>query len=291
MIKSTSSGYINRCVHARSRTPAQLRLVVDSGGFTARRRARPPHPIHREPADQAAGETISAVSAAQPQRQDRCTADRRRRAAALLCPAHSRARRKRRATCLARPRREGAVRLGIPEDFAAYRLPKLLANFARSRPGLRLDVRADQSKYLRRDLRARRHRSRTDQARRRRERRHCGVARARALGHQQSNPIDAKAQSLPLYLSRSGCLYRNARDPRDQKPAGATGTWPIPAPACPAFRPRSPPGSGVSILPQIAIQADHRVLTAKDGFAPIDKTEVALVASPDGQPGYAASCR
>jgi len=40
----------------------------------------------------------------------------------------------------------------------------------------------------------------------------------------------------------------------------------------------------LSILSEIAIQADHRVLTAKDGFVPIDKTEVALVASPDASP-------
>src|ERR1700721_704848 len=53
---------------------------------------------------------------------------------------------------LARPGNEGAVRLGSPEDFAAYRLTKLLATFSRARPGLRLDVRADQSTYLRRDL-------------------------------------------------------------------------------------------------------------------------------------------
>src|SRR5215471_11549121 len=53
---------------------------------------------------------------------------------------------------VARPSQEGAVRLGIPEDFAAYRLAKLLANFSRTRPGLRLDVRADQSIYLKRDL-------------------------------------------------------------------------------------------------------------------------------------------
>src|SRR4030088_1643786 len=41
---------------------------------------------------------------------------------------------------LARPGNEGAVRLGIPEDFAAYRLAKLLATFSRARPGLRLDA-------------------------------------------------------------------------------------------------------------------------------------------------------
>src|SRR5262249_18310998 len=53
---------------------------------------------------------------------------------------------------LARPASEGAVKLGIPEDFAAYRLAKLLASCTRERPGLRLDVRADQSLYLKRDL-------------------------------------------------------------------------------------------------------------------------------------------
>src|SRR5262249_25435837 len=41
---------------------------------------------------------------------------------------------------------------------------------------------------------------------------------------------------------------------------------------------------GLSILSEIAIQADHRVLTAREGFAPIDKTEVALVASPEASP-------
>src|ERR1700749_2443991 len=52
---------------------------------------------------------------------------------------------------VARPSDEGAVRLGIPEDFAAYRLAKLLATFARAHPTLRLDIRADQSLYLKRD--------------------------------------------------------------------------------------------------------------------------------------------
>jgi DNA-binding transcriptional LysR family regulator len=43
-------------------------------------------------------------------------------------------------------------------------------------------------------------------------------------------------------------------------------------------------GMGLSILSEMAVQADHRVLTAKEGFAPIDKTELALVASPDASP-------
>src|SRR3974390_3491105 len=53
---------------------------------------------------------------------------------------------------VARPSNEGAVRLGIPEDFAAYRLAKLLAAFSREHPTLRLDIRADQSVCLKRDL-------------------------------------------------------------------------------------------------------------------------------------------
>src|SRR5260370_30232154 len=53
---------------------------------------------------------------------------------------------------VARPAPEGIVRLGIPEDFAAYRLAQMLSKFTRSRPGLRLDVRCDLSVRLRRDL-------------------------------------------------------------------------------------------------------------------------------------------
>src|SRR2546423_7753319 len=53
---------------------------------------------------------------------------------------------------LGRPGHEGAVRLGVTEDFAAYRLTKLLAAFSRSHPSLRLDVRADHSATLKREL-------------------------------------------------------------------------------------------------------------------------------------------
>src|SRR5215468_9336375 len=53
---------------------------------------------------------------------------------------------------VARPTSDGIVRLGIPEDFAAYRLARVLSKFTRSRPGLRLDVRCDLSVKLRRDL-------------------------------------------------------------------------------------------------------------------------------------------
>jgi DNA-binding transcriptional LysR family regulator len=43
-------------------------------------------------------------------------------------------------------------------------------------------------------------------------------------------------------------------------------------------------GLGVSILPEIAILADHRALGPDDGFPPISDTEVALVAAPGASP-------
>ena len=43
---------------------------------------------------------------------------------------------------VARPMADGVVRLGLPEDFAAYRLVELLSDFVRGRPTLRLDVRS-----------------------------------------------------------------------------------------------------------------------------------------------------
>jgi hypothetical protein len=41
---------------------------------------------------------------------------------------------------------------------------------------------------------------------------------------------------------------------------------------------------GLSILSEMSILSDHRVLTAKEGFAPINKTELALMASPNASP-------
>jgi DNA-binding transcriptional LysR family regulator len=53
---------------------------------------------------------------------------------------------------IARPVSEGVLRLGVPEDFAASQLTQLLSEFARSRPGLRLDVRCRLSVEIQRAL-------------------------------------------------------------------------------------------------------------------------------------------
>jgi DNA-binding transcriptional LysR family regulator len=184
---------------------------------------------------------------------------------------------------LARPTNEGAVRLGIPEDFAAYRLTKLLASCSRSRPGLRLDVRADQSVYLRRDL----ERGELDLALLKRNAgEKGGIAVWPERVHwvtSKAHPVTRKFESVPLIFFPAGCLYRT-RAIHAIESDGRSWHMAYTSSSLSGIQAAVAAGLGLSILPDMAIQADHRKLTAKDGFAPIDKTEVALLASPDASP-------
>jgi DNA-binding transcriptional LysR family regulator len=184
---------------------------------------------------------------------------------------------------LARPGPEGAVRLGIPEDFAAYRLTKLLATFARSHPGLRLDVRADQSAYLRAGL----ERGELDLALLKRD---AGEKGAIAVWPERvhwvtskSHPVDSKIGSVPLIGFPAGCLYRS-RAIHALESSGRSWHMSYTSSSLVGIQAAVAAGLGLSILSEMAVQADHRVLTAKEGFAPIDRTEVALVASPGASP-------
>jgi DNA-binding transcriptional LysR family regulator len=184
---------------------------------------------------------------------------------------------------LARPDHGGAVKLGIPEDFAAYRLTKLLATFSRSHPTLRLDVRADQSTFLKRDL----ERGELDLALfKRLAGDKGGIAVWPERVHwvtSKSRPVDTGATSVPLIGFPAGCLYR-ARAIHALESAGHTWHMAYTSSNLAGIQAAVAAGMGLSILSEMAVQAEHRVLTAKDGFAPIDKTELALVASPDASP-------
>ncbi|MDB5635312.1 MAG: LysR family transcriptional regulator [Bradyrhizobium sp.] len=184
---------------------------------------------------------------------------------------------------VARPGHEGAVRLGVPEDFAAYRLTKLLASFSRSHPGLRLDVRADQSTYLKRDL----ERGDLDLALfKRAAGEKSGIAVWPERVHwvtSKSRPRNTSAGPIPLIGFPTGCLYR-AGAIHALESAGRSWHMAYTSSSLAGIQAAVAAGMGLSILSEIAIQADHRVLTAQDGFAPIDRTEVALVASPNASP-------
>ena len=182
-----------------------------------------------------------------------------------------------------RPGNEGAIRLGIPEDFAAYRLAKLLAAFSRSHPQLRMDVRADQSMYLRHEL----ERGDLDLALLKRDASEKGgIASWPERVHwvtSKSHPRDARIGSVPLIGFPSGCLYRS-RAIHALESAGRAWHMAYTSSSLAGIQAAVAAGMGLSILSEMAIQADHRVLTLKDGFGPIDKTVVALMASPDASP-------
>jgi DNA-binding transcriptional LysR family regulator len=181
---------------------------------------------------------------------------------------------------VSQPGHEGAIRLGVPEDFAAFRLAKLLAAFSRSHPALRLDVRTDQSTQLRRDL----ERGELDLALfKRAAGEKGGIAVWPERVHwvtSKHHPRDIHVGSVPLIGFPPGCLYR-AGAIHALESAGRNWHMAYTSSNLSGIQAAIAAGMGLSILAEIAIQADHRVLTAKDGFAPIDKTEVALVAAPD----------
>jgi DNA-binding transcriptional LysR family regulator len=184
---------------------------------------------------------------------------------------------------LARPGNGGAVRLGLPEDFAAYRLSKLLAAFSRSHPSLRLDVRAEQSANLKRDL----ERGELDLALLKRTAgEKGGIAAWPERVHwvtSKSHPRDTRTGSVPLIGFPPGCLYR-AGAIHALESAGRSWHMAYTSSNLSGIQAAVAAGMGLSILSEMAIRSDHHVLTAKDGFAPIERTEVALVAAPEASP-------
>jgi DNA-binding transcriptional LysR family regulator len=178
-----------------------------------------------------------------------------------------------------KPASEGVLRLGIPEDFAVYRLTEMLSDFGRSRPGLRLDVRCGLSVNLRRSL----ERGELDLAMFKRD---AGEGGAIAVWPEhlhwitsRAHPVDFDRDPLPLAMSEPGCLYRR-RMIHAAESAGRSWHVAYTSPNLPGIQAAVSVGLGVSILPEVAILPGHRMLTTADGFPPITDTEVALVAAP-----------
>ena len=90
-------------------------------------------------------------------------------------------------------------------------------------------------------------------------------------------PVDANG-SVPLAVFEQGCLYRNRAIHALE---AAERAWHVAytSPNLPGVQAAVSAGLGVSILPDVAILADHRVLARKDGFPPIPNTELVLVAA------------
>jgi DNA-binding transcriptional LysR family regulator len=178
---------------------------------------------------------------------------------------------------------EGVVRLGLPEDFAASRLAQVLARFARSRQGARLDVRCDLSVRLRADL----DRGELDLILFKRDAGErggiaCWPERLRWIASRRRE-LDVRRDPVPLVAFPQGCLYRN-RAIHALEAAGRAWYIAYSSPNFSGIQAAVSVGLGVSILPQAAILPEHRALGAKDGFAKVPNTELALLAAPDASP-------
>ncbi len=184
---------------------------------------------------------------------------------------------------IARPDSEGVVRLGLPEDFAAYRLTELLSDFARSRPGLRLDVRCGLSARSRHAI----ERGELDLALYKRDAGESGgIAAWPERLHwvtSRKHPIDFRRDPLPLVMCEQGCLYRN-RMIHAAEAAGRAWHMAYTSPSLLGIQAAVSVGIGVSILPEVAILPEHRVLKTEDGFPVITNTEVVLVAAANASP-------
>jgi DNA-binding transcriptional LysR family regulator len=187
---------------------------------------------------------------------------------------------------VARPLPDDVVRLGVPEDFAAYRLAQVLSKFARSRPNLRLDVRCDLSVRLRRDLA----RGEFDLALVKRDAGDESEGGALATWPERLSwvtskrfPVDLDRDPLPLAAFEQGCLYRR-RAIHLLEAAGRTWRIAYMSPNLAGIQAAVSVGLGVGILQDVAVLADHRVLGPKEGFPKLSNTEIALVIRPDASP-------
>jgi DNA-binding transcriptional LysR family regulator len=183
---------------------------------------------------------------------------------------------------VARPVVDGVVRLGLPEDFAAYRLVELLSDYVRGRPSLRLDVRSGLSATNRAAL----ERGELDVAllKRRAGNGACIASWPERLQWVTSrrHPVDLSRDPVPLAVSEHGCLYRDSLI-HALEAAGRTWHIAYTSPNLSGIQAAVAVGLGVAILPDVAVMPEHRIVDA-NGFTPIVHTELALVVSETASP-------
>jgi DNA-binding transcriptional LysR family regulator len=162
----------------------------------------------------------------------------------------------------------------------------MLSKFTRPRPDLRLDVRCDLSARLRRDLA----RGEFDVALVRRDpgdEKESGAVAAwpERISWVTSKrfPVDGNRDPLPLAAFEQGCVYRR-RAIHQLEAAGRTWRVAYSSPNLSGIQAAVSAGLGISILPDVAVLADHRVLGPKDGFPKLGNTEMTLVIGPDASP-------
>jgi DNA-binding transcriptional LysR family regulator len=170
---------------------------------------------------------------------------------------------------------EGEVRLGAPEDFATVHLPQILAEFARSHRKVTLSVSCDLTLNLLDRLRG----GELDLALVKREPLgpDVGIRVWREpLVWAAADPGVAAAETLPLVLAPSPCIYRKraiATLQKAKRPFWVTYASPSLAGLHAALR----AGLGVSVLPREMTPPDLVVLGPEAGLPALPETEIALM--------------
>ncbi len=187
---------------------------------------------------------------------------------------------------LAEPEVEGGVRLGTPEDFATHRLPRVLADFARSHPRVALEVHCQLTVLLLEGF----ERGDFDLVLVKRDREGPGagerVWREPLVWSGGSGYAFDADQPLPLVLSPQPCVYRKraleALD-RSGRPWRVAYTSTSLAGAIAAVE----AGLGVTVLPKDMVPGRLRVLAGETGLPDLADTEIALLRAPNLSPAGA----
>lgn len=195
-----------------------------------------------------------------------------RRLVALSLEAHS---------VLRRSDDTGVVKLGVPEDFDVQRLMTLLSGFARQYPRIRLDT----VNGLSVDLHARLEAKEIDLALVKRDLPSRQAQRdepALASWPEQVNwvaggEVRIIEDPVPLVVYPQGCIYRD-RIVHALESSGRRWRVAFASQSLVGIQAAVSAGLGISLLPASAMRADHRLLSVKEGFAPVPASELALIA-------------
>lgn len=163
------------------------------------------------------------------------------------------------------------VRLGVPEDFDATRMASMLSGFVRTYPEARLETVSGMSTDLRRQL----ENGEIDIALIKREpgSGECHASWPEPLVWVCGAGQDLQAETLPLALFPQGCIYRQ-RAIRTLDKARRSWRVAFGSHSLTGIQAAVTSGLGVSILPNSAVLASHRICTQ---LPPVAPSELALV--------------
>jgi DNA-binding transcriptional LysR family regulator len=176
---------------------------------------------------------------------------------------------------------KGSVKIGVPDDYAERYLPKILARFTASHPGIEVAVVCEPTPDLVEhltscaiDLAIITHSKKRDVGEIIREEKLLWVASQRHAIQEES--------PLPLALGRDTCDWRRAAvaglEARGRAYRILYTSWNSSAVGAVVMA-----GLAVGVLPETAIRPGMRILGEAEGFPPLPTVKIALLRNPNSQ--------